>query len=133
MFAQTIIIGRLGKDPETRYTGGGAAVTNFSVATEENWKDSAGERQTRTTWYSVVAWKKLAEICQQHLHKGDLVFLSGRMQMREWEDKSGAKRTAWELRAETMKILSGKRNETAPASSAELGATEQIADEDIPF
>lgn len=129
MFAQTQIIGRLGKDPETRYTGGGAAVTNFSVATDETWKDNAGEKKTRTTWYKVVAWKKLAEICQQYLHKGDLVFLSGRMQEREWEDKSGAKRTSWELVAETMKMLGGRHNETAAAPEA----GQQVADEDIAF
>lgn len=129
MFARTEIIGRLGGDPQTRYTGGGAAVTNFSVATEENWKDSSGEKKTRTTWYKIVAWKKLAEICQQFLHKGDMVFLSGRMQEREWEDKSGAKHTAWELVADTMKMLSAKHS----GASAAPETAERVADEDIPF
>lgn len=130
MFAQTQIIGRLGKDPETRLTGSGAQVTSFSVATDESYKDRAGERQKRTTWYKVVAWQKLAEICQQYLHKGDLVFISGRMEMREYETKGGDKRTDWQLRADTMKMLGDKRN---GAASAAPEAQPQISDEDISF
>lgn len=128
MFHRTELIGRLGKDPETRFTGGGQQVTNFSVAVTEKW-NSNGEKKERTTWYKVVAWTKLAEICQQYLHKGDLVFLDGQMQTREWEDKSGVKRTEWELRAQTMKMLGAKRASDAPAQSSEP----QVNDEDIPF
>jgi single-strand DNA-binding protein len=109
MFAQTVIAGRLGKDPESRFTSSGQQVASFSVATDDSYKNRSGERQTRTTWYAVVAWSKLAEICQQFLHKGDLVLISGKMQQREWEAKDGTKRTAWELRADTMRMLGGKK------------------------
>lgn len=131
MFAQTIICGRVGKDPETRFTGGGAQVTNFSVAVSRKFKNRDGEQKEETTWYSVVAWQKLAEIVQQYVHKGDLVLLVGEMQRREWEAKDGSKRESWELRASTLKMLTGKKNGSAPAAHAE--AEPQISDEDIPF
>lgn len=130
MFAQTIIVGRVGKDTETRFTGGGAAVANFSVAVSRKFKNREGEAKEETTWYAVVAWQKLAEIVQQYVHKGDLVLISGEMQRREWESKDGSKREAWELRAGTLKMLSGKRaSSSAPAAVAEP----TISEEDIQF
>jgi len=127
MFAQTIIVGRVGKDPETRYTAGGAAVANFSVAVSRKWADRGGEKHEETTWYAVVAWQKLAEIVQQYVHKGDLVLISGEMQRREWEAKDGSKRDAWELRAVTLKMLTGRKTNGAPA------AEPPMADEEIAF
>src|SRR5437879_10990297 len=86
---KVILVGRLGRDPETRYTGGGQAVANFSVATDESYKDKNGERQKRTEWHRITAWGKLAEICQQYLKKGTMVYIEGRIQSREWQDKEG--------------------------------------------
>ncbi len=79
---KVILVGRLGRDPETRYTGGGQAVANFSVATDESYKDKNGERQKRTEWHRITAWGKLAEICQQYLKKGTMVYIEGRIQSR---------------------------------------------------
>ncbi len=81
---KVILVGRLGRDPETRYTGGGQAVANFSVATDETYKDRNGERQKRTEWHRITVWGKQAEIAQQYLKKGSLVFIEGRIQSREW-------------------------------------------------
>ncbi len=85
---KVILVGRLGRDPETRYTGGGQAVANFSVATDESYKDKNGERQKRTEWHKIVVWGKQAEIAQQYLKKGSLIFIEGRIQSREWQDNN---------------------------------------------
>src|SRR6267378_1667164 len=94
---KVILVGRLGRDPETRFTGGGQAVANFSMATDETYKDKNGERQKRTEWHKIVVWSKLAEIAQQYLKKGSLLYLEGRLQTREWQDKEGQKRTTTEI------------------------------------
>src|ERR1700747_2424001 len=94
---KVILVGRLGRDPETRYTGGGQAVGNFSVATDETYKDKAGERQKRTEWHKIVVWAKQAEIAQQYLKKGALVYIEGRIQTREWDDKEGQKSSTTEI------------------------------------
>ena len=106
-FHQTIIEGHLGKDTEQRYLPSGDAVSNFSVAVSETWKDKNGESKEQTTWYRVNAFGKLAEICGQYLKKGSHVLIVGKMQERKWE-KDGTERTSWELRADTMRML-GKR------------------------
>ena len=90
---RAILVGRLGRDPETRYTGAGQAVCNFSIATDETYKDKAGERQKRTEWHKIVIWGKSAENAQRYLKKGSLIFIEGRIQSHEYTDKSGAKRT----------------------------------------
>jgi single-strand DNA-binding protein len=105
---KVILIGRLGRDPETRYTGGGQAVANFSVATDETYKDKAGERQKRTEWHKIVVWGKQAEIAQQYLKKGSLIFIEGRIQSREWQDKEGQKRTSFEIVATNFRMLGGR-------------------------
>jgi len=110
MVNKAIIVGRLGKEPETRYTSGGSSVCNFSVATDESYKDKSGERQKKTTWHRIVAFGKLAEICQQYLHKGSLVFIEGRIQTREWE-KDGQKRTTTEIVANEMRMLGDKKRD----------------------
>ena len=94
---KVILVGRLGKDPETRYTGGGQPVCNFSMATDETFKDRSGERQKRTEWHKIVVWGKQAEIAQQYLKKGSQIYLEGRIQSREWQDKEGQKRTSYEI------------------------------------
>ena len=118
---KVILVGRLGRDPETRYTGGGQAVANFSVATDESYKDKNGERQKRTEWHKIVVWGKQAEIAQQYLKKGSLIFIEGRIQSREWQDKEGQKRTSFEIVASNFRMLGG-RSEGAVAASAGGGA-----------
>jgi single-strand DNA-binding protein len=156
---RVILVGRLGRDPETRFTGGGQAVANFSVATDETYKDRNGERQKRTEWHKIVVWGKQAEIAQQYLKKGSLVYIEGRIQSREWQDKEGQKRTSFEIVASNFRML-GSRSEGAAAGAAagashaggvslgrsadadlEVGLTPEeagpqgpeISDEDIPF
>ena len=137
---KAILVGRLGRDPETRYTSGGQAVCNFTMATDEVYKDRAGERQKRTEWHRIVVWAKLAEICQQYLKKGSLVYIEGRIQSRQWDDRDGNKRTTVEVVASTMKMLGPRAEAAAPPEAAEPAAAEEaaapapeISDEDIPF
>ena len=111
---KVMIIGRLGRDPEMRYTPSGRPVTTFNVATTRAWNSSDGERHTETEWFNVVAWGSLAEICKQHLVKNRQVYIEGRLQSRKWEDNSGNKRTSTEIVANEMIIL-GDRRDTVPS------------------
>ncbi len=105
---KVILVGRLGRDPETRYTGAGQAVCNFSLATDETFKDRYGERQKRTEWHKIVVWGKQAEIAQQYLKKGSQIYLEGRIQSREWTDKEGQKRTSYEIVATNFRMLGSR-------------------------
>ena len=125
---KVILVGRLGRDPETRYTGGGQAVANFSVATDETYKDKAGDRQKRTEWHKIVVWGKQAEIAQQYLKKGSLIFIEGRIQSREWQDKEGQKRTSFEIVATNFRMLGG-RAESAAAGAGGAGAAPRGGDD----
>jgi single-strand DNA-binding protein len=107
-----MIIGQLGRDPEMRYTPSGRPVTTFNVATTRSWNSSDGERHSETEWFNVVAWGSLAEICKQHLVKGQQVYIEGRLQTRVWEDNSGNKRSSTEIVANEMIVL-GERKETS--------------------
>lgn len=111
---KVLIIGRLGRDPEMRYTPSGRPVTTFTVATSRSWNTSEGGRRTETEWFNVVAWSNLAEICKQYLIKGSLVYIEGRLQTRHWEDPEGNKHSSIEIVANEMIILSD-RKEGAPA------------------
>lgn len=114
---KAIIIGRLGQDPEIRYFQDGTAVANFSVATSEEWKDKeTGEKRERTEWHRIVAFKRLAEICGQYLAKGRQVYVEGRIQTREWEDRDGNKRYTTEIVANTMQML-GSRSDAGPQNA----------------
>jgi len=115
---RVILVGRLGRDPETRYTSSGQAVANFSLATDESYKDRNGERQKRTEWHKIVVWGKQAEIAQQYLKKGSLVFIEGRIQSREWQDKEGQKRTSFEIVASNFRMLGGRAEGAAAAAGA---------------
>jgi single-strand DNA-binding protein len=146
---KVILVGRLGRDPETRYTSGGQAVANFSVATDESYKDRNGERQKRTEWHKIVVWGKQAEIAQQYLKKGSLVFIEGRIQSREWQDKEGQKRTSFEIVANNFRMLGSRGDGMAAGAGAGGGSSRggddfghdsgpednppEISDEDIPF
>lgn len=118
---KVILVGRLGRDPETRFTGGGQAVANFSVATDESYKDKNGERQKRTEWHKIVVWGKQAEIAQQYLKKGSLVFIEGRIQSREWQDKEGQKRTSFEIVANNFRMLGGRADGAGSGGGASRG------------
>lgn len=102
---KVILIGRLGRDPEMRFTPGGRAVTNFTMATNEYWTDQNGERQERTEWHRIVTWGKLAENCAKLLSKGKQVYIEGRLQTRSWDDRDGNKRYTTEIVANAMQIL----------------------------
>jgi single-strand DNA-binding protein len=107
---KVILIGNLGRDPELRYTQSGQAVVNFSLATSENWTDKgSGERVERTEWHRIVAWGRTGELCAQYLSKGRTVYIEGRLQTRDWEDREGNKRTTTEINAQTVQFLGGPR------------------------
>jgi len=108
---KVMIIGHLGRDPEMRYTPSGRPVTTFSVATNRSWSTSDGERRTETEWFNVVAWSKLAEICNQYLSKGQQVYIEGRLHTRQWEDTNDIKRTSVEIVASEMIMLNERRTE----------------------
>lgn len=143
---KVILVGRLGKDPELKYTASGTPFCRFSMATDDVWNDKgSGERQERTEWHNIVAWDRLAEICNQYLTKGKLVYIEGSLQTREWDDQEGNKRKTTEIRARDMVMLSGGAGEGGGAqrrtASAEVGgssamsssSTSTITDDDIPF
>jgi single-strand DNA-binding protein len=128
---KVILVGRLGRDPETRYTSGGQAVANFSIATDETYKDRNGERQKRTEWHKIVVWAKQAEIAQQYLKKGSLIFLEGRIQSREWQDKEGQKRTSFEIVASNFRMLGGRGDAAAAGAAAGGGASAPRSSDDF--
>jgi single-strand DNA-binding protein len=106
---KVMIIGRLGRDPEMRYTPSGRPVTTFTIATSRTWNTSDGERRTETEWFNIVAWGSLAEICKQYLTKGQQVYVEGRMQTRQWEDQEGARHSSTEIVANEMIMLGDRR------------------------
>ena len=126
---KVMIIGHLGRDPEMRYTPSGRPVTTFSVATSRTWNTSDGGRRTETEWFNVVAWSNLAEICKQHLNKGSLVYIEGRLQTRHWDDQEGNKHTSTEVVANEMIMLSDRREGTP----AEYESEAEEDEEEFPF
>ncbi len=102
---KVILVGNLGADPEIRYTSGGTAVANLRLATTESWTDKTGERTERTEWHRVILWGKTAETASQYLTKGKQVYIEGRLQTREWQDKDGNKKFTTEINANTMLML----------------------------
>jgi single-strand DNA-binding protein len=107
---KVILVGRLGKDPEVRYTNDNVPVANFSIATSEYYKDRNGERQESTEWHNIVAWRQLAEISEKYLRKGKLIYVEGKLRTRSWDDKEGNKRYATEIVADNITML-GKRED----------------------
>lgn len=105
---KVILVGNLGKDPELRYTPSGAAVATFSLATTERFKDRDGNRQEKTEWHNVVAWRQLAEICGKFLHKGKQVYIEGKIQTRSYDDRDGNKRYITEIVADQMQMLGSR-------------------------
>lgn len=152
---KVILIGRLGKDPETRYMTSGEAVTNATLATSENWKDKSGEKQEKTEWHNLVFYRRLAEVAGEYLRKGSQVYIEGKIQTRKWQDKEGKDKYTTEIIVNEMQMLGGKpegggnfetaENQSAPARSAPAakpaarpapapskGAFDNF-DDDIPF
>jgi single-strand DNA-binding protein len=115
---KVMVIGNVGRDPEMRYVPSGKAVTSFSVASSRVWTNSVGERCEETEWFNVVAWGNLAEICKQHLRKGQQVYVEGRLQTRCWEDHEGRKRFRTEVVANEMVVL-GRRG--GPSEAVRTG------------
>ena len=146
---KVILVGRLGRDPELKYTASGTPFCRFSIATDDVWNDkTSGERQERTEWHTIVAWDRLAEICNQYLAKGRLVYIEGSLQTREWDDQEGNKRKTTEIRARDMVLVGspgdgsgGGQRHPAPAEAAPAvasaagssGSSSGITDDDIPF
>src|SRR5512146_1478813 len=145
---KVILIGRVGRDPEIKYTPSGSPVAKFSLATDETFKDRSGAQQRRTEWHNIVAWNKLAEICGEYLTKGKQIYIEGSIRSRQWEDQSGNKRTGFDIVARTMQMLGSKADSerTASASAHASGPISEdssappeppsegeITDDDIPF
>jgi single-strand DNA-binding protein len=101
------LLGRVGKDPEVRYTASGKAVATFTLATSQRWRDQDGNDQERTEWHRIVAWGRLGEICGEYLGKGKQAYIEGRIQSRDWEDQDGNKRTTFEIIASDLILLGG--------------------------
>jgi single-strand DNA-binding protein len=139
---KVMVIGRLGRDPEMRYTPGGSPVTTFTVAASRQWKDSSGETREETEWFNIVAWNKLAEICKDYLRKASRVYIEGRLQTRQWQDQDGQTHYRTEVIASDMIILDGRAardsasDEYDPRPSLRPTPprpSQDIGDEDIPF
>lgn len=138
MINKVILVGRLGKDPEVRYTPDGTMVTNFNLATDENYKDKSGEKVQKTEWHRIVTFGKLAEICGNYLVKGKLVFIEGKIQTRSWDDKEGVKRYSTEIVANDMKMLDSKgqgqsQGQGKPADDAGYASNGAVHADDVPF
>lgn len=141
---KVILVGNLGKNPEMRYTQGGAAVANMTLATTERYTDKSGQKQEQTEWHRVVAFGKLAEICGQYLTKGRQIYIEGRIQTRQWQDQQGQKRYTTEIVANNMQMLGGRTERSEAGPGPEAGATVPAddpvsadfgggPDDDIPF
>ena len=151
---KVILVGNLGRDPELKYTPNGTAVANFTLATNEKWKDREGKEVEATEWHRITVFGKLAEICGEYLHKGRQIYLEGKIRSRTYKDREGVEKTVYEIRADNMVML-GKgdgggprsegasrgdgapRGEGAPkpdgGSRPAAGADPEFSDEDIPF
>lgn len=138
---KAIIVGNLGRDPEVRYFQDGTAVANFTIATSRQWKDkNSGEKKEQTEWHRIVAFRRLAEICGEYLHKGKQVYIEGRLQTREWEDKDGNRRWTTEIVADTMQMLGPKGGDSSSGGDyykapggGEAPPADNDLDDDIPF
>src|SRR5262245_45474044 len=125
---KAILIGNLGRDPETRYTQGGSAVARFSIATSESWRDKqTGEQQERTEWHNVVCFARLAEIAGEYLKKGSKVYIEGRIQTRKWQDQNGQDRYTTEIIANEMQMLDGRGGGGGPGGSYDQDAPQRMA------
>lgn len=141
MVNKVILVGRLGSDPEVRYTPDGTAVANFNLATSEYWKDrETGERREKTEWHKIVVWRKLAETCGEYLFKGKMIYLEGKLQTRSWE-KDGVTRYITEVVMSELKMLpdgqrkdnNGREQQRPPRQQNNYEPPPDQTDDDIPF
>jgi single-strand DNA-binding protein len=145
---KVILVGNLGRDAELRYTPGGAAVATLNLATTEVWNDKGGQRQEKTEWHRIVLWGKQAESLQEYLTKGKQIYVEGRLQTRQWDDKDGNKKYTTEIKADRITLLGGGGGGGGRGASMDRGAAvaahagggggdeppmEPITDDDIPF
>ena len=152
---KVILVGRLGKDPETRYMTNGEAVTNATLATSENWKDKSGEKQEKTEWHNLVFYRRLAEVAGEYLKKGSMIYVDGKITTRKWQDKEGKDRYTTDIIVNEMQMLGSKAggsssfevvdkpSSASPASAPAPASNRQAApakgsgfdnfDDDIPF
>ena len=144
---KVILVGNVGRDAELKYTPGGTAVAKFSIATNESWTSKTGEKQERTEWHRIVCWGKLAELAGEYLHKGRQVYIEGKLQTRQWDDREGNKRYTTEIVTREMTFLGGRGdsagngNNRPSAPSPDSAKSEQgydygpppMGDDDVPF
>ena len=136
---KVILVGNLGKDPDMRYTAGGDAVANLSIATSESWNDNqTGEKKEKTEWHRVVFFRRIAEVCGEYLKKGSSVYIEGSLRTRDWEDDQGNKRYTTEIVGREMQMLGGRRSEDNMDQSPQINnpstqPDEGLIDDEIPF
>jgi single-strand DNA-binding protein len=136
---KVILVGFLGRDPEVRYTKSSQAVASFSIATTEKWTGKDGNKEEKTEWHKITAWGKLGEICGEYLTKGKQVYIEGRLETKEWEDKEGIKRQTTEIVANNMTMLGQSGGSHEPSNSSSLppkspsSGSDDFEDDDIPF
>jgi single-strand DNA-binding protein len=138
---KVILVGNLGRDAELRYTPAGAAVSTINMATTEVWNDKGGQRQEKTEWHRVVLWGKTAESLSEYLTKGKQIYIEGRLQTRQWDDKDGNKRYTTEIRADRVVLLGGggrgapmdRGADQMPGHAPQAEVSEPLTDDDIPF
>jgi single-strand DNA-binding protein len=131
---KVMLIGNVGREPEMTYTPSGSAVTKFSLAVSRRWKDkSSGDQKEETTWFNIVAWERLAETCSNYVHKGSKIFVEGRFVSRDYTDKDGNKRTAFDVVITEMELLDSKGSRPADQSGGVAPSTGEVGGEDFPF
>ena len=126
MLNKIMLIGNLGRDPEMNYTPSGVAVTKFSLAVSRNTKTSTGERREETEWFNIVAWRQLAETCNTYLRKGSKVYIEGRLTTRKYTDKNGVERTAIDVTANEMEILTPKSQSGSSSEGFLAGGADEV-------
>lgn len=137
MVNKVILVGNLGQDPEVRYTGGGTAVANLRLATNERWTDKSGQKQERTEWHRIVAWGRQAEVAGEYMRKGQMLYVEGSLQTRQWEDRDGNTRYTTEVKALLLKMLGGRggagSEDYSSGPEPDFGPEPQVSEDDIPF
>ncbi len=136
MFQQTLVVGRVGRDAEMRYTPGGVPVTNFSVAVDRRWTDASGQTQEKVTWFRIVCWRKLAEITAQYVKKGQRILVAGDIEASAWTDRDGTPRASLELTADRVRFLGDRAADGEDKPPAEAGPDvdkEADAGDELPF
>jgi|SRR3954471_3055206 len=132
---KVMLIGNLGKDPEMKYTPSGVPVTTFSVAVSRSWRTPEGENREETEWFRIVAWRKLAEVCNEYLRKGSKVYLEGSLKTRKWQDQQGQDHYMTEVQADQMMMLDSREGGMGGGRASGGGPQDEpdISDDDIPF